>query len=122
MRLASTRPWLFMLVLYKIPQVVPKYPRATSAKNKKFCTRNVFLGLCDVTFPYKNLVKIRKANLFPHAIQKPFFSAASTALFLKAGVMGVVLAVSFMAIQGQPSHRAADVTAIPQRTQLAVRV
>jgi hypothetical protein len=39
---------------------------------------------------------MRETNFSPHAIQKPFFSAPSSFLqFLKAGAMGMVLAVSF---------------------------
>jgi hypothetical protein len=83
--------------------VVPKWPRTTFAQNKKFCTQNVFLGLCDATSPYKNLVKIGKTKFFPHAIQKPNFPTAS-AVIQGGGDGRGFGGVIFLAVQGQPSH------------------
>jgi hypothetical protein len=37
-------PWLFVLVLCQMPQLLPKFPRVTFAQNKKFCPKNVFWG------------------------------------------------------------------------------
>ena len=39
-------------MIYKILQVVPKYPRTAFAQNKRFYAKNVFLGGTSL---YKNL-------------------------------------------------------------------
>ena len=81
-------------------------PRANfEKKNKKFCTQNVFLGIFDATSPYKNLVKKNWENeLFPTCDSEANFPAAMQ--FLKAGAMGVVLAVSsFWQFKAHPATR-----------------
>jgi hypothetical protein len=85
----------------KILQVVPKCPRATSAQTKKFYTQNVFFGLCDAAFPYKRPVKNWKNVLPPTCDMRSrshFF--LRQVQFVKAGAMGVVLAVSFFGNAG----------------------
>jgi hypothetical protein len=66
----------------------------------------MFLRLCDATSPYKNLVKNWENEVFPAFDSEANFSAPSTVQFLKvkAGAMGMVLAVSFfLAIKGRPA-------------------
>ena len=99
-------PIIFVLVLCQMPQVVPKCPSTTFAQNKKCYPQNMFLRLCDATSPYKNLVKNWENEVFPAFDSEANFSAPSTVQFLKvkAGAMGMVLAVSFfLAIKGRPA-------------------
>jgi hypothetical protein len=83
---------IFVLVLCKKPQLLPKYPRTTFAQKKKFYPQSVFFGAqagcVDVTSLYKNLVKNRKTNFRRQAIQEPIFLWLTQ--ILKAVVMGVV--------------------------------
>jgi hypothetical protein len=53
----------------------------------------LFLRLCDATSPYKNLVKNWENELFPACDSEAIFFRGKYS-FLKAGAMGVVLAVS----------------------------
>jgi hypothetical protein len=93
MGLASIRLYFFVLVLCKMPQVVPKCPRITFAQNKKLFTHNVFWWLYDATSPHKNLVKNWGNELFSRMRFRSHFFPRQVQ-FLKAGAMGVVLAVS----------------------------
>jgi hypothetical protein len=69
------------------------------------------LGLCDATPPIQKPSRNWKNELFPHAIQKPIYIFLRQAQFLKAGAMGVVLAVSFfLAMRGPPSHNHTSTT------------
>jgi hypothetical protein len=78
-------------------------PRATFVQNKKFCTQNVFLGLCDATSPCKNLVKNWENELAPSCDSEAIFSAAS-AVFEGGGEESGVGDFNFLAMQGQTSH------------------
>jgi hypothetical protein len=80
--LTSIPLWFFVLVLWKMPQLLPKCPRATFAQNKKFYPqKRVFgaqVGCGDVTSLYKNLLKNRKTNFLRQVIQEPIFPVAHT--------------------------------------------
>jgi hypothetical protein len=108
MGLASIRlrpTYNFLCLFYaKYPRWLQNTPGRLSHKIKRFPPKTNFRGFVAPPPHTKTSSKIGKANLFPHAIQKPIFSAASTAF--EGGCDGRGFGgFTFLAMQGQPSHR-----------------
>jgi hypothetical protein len=92
-----------------------RYLAPTFVQNKKFYTQNVFWGFVTPPPHTKALSKIGKTNLFPHAIQKPLSTAAST-VFEGGGDGRGFGGFIFLEMQVQPSHISITPPVVPALT------